>query len=794
MFFKTYGILWINARSLKYIKTYNGKVARDLADSKLKTKEFLKKQWVNVPQTLKILTKHEELNNEMLKTLEPPFVVKPNNGFGWKGILVIDSVDHNGVFLTNTGETFSPKKLLIHLSNVLDGFFSLSGNRDKAMIEKKIIINSDIALLGKYWLPDLRIILFNCVPVMAMIRIPTEKSWGKANLHSWACAAGIDIWNGRLTYTVQNSKQIKSIPGIGNVRGTKLPDWEKILELAVKVQYVTGIQYLWCDIVLDENEGPLLLEMNIRPGLEVQVVNNAPLHTRLKKVEGIEVNSVEKWVRLWRDLFSGDLEERVKNITGKNILWMREYVNLERKKKNYKYIADICPSKEDNYIDETFVRETLWFLNVEEGVRFKVGLLEETKGMRFLIRKNLWAKLMIGSRSLRWFLVDPFKYKKWELPTDLDSLNKFKVINSSIIKNYKDELQKIDRAIFWIDKKLLILKYLIPSNIDEQRHIFIESEGKHIPQFEYDLPSHDFHQMKQDLEKIEIPEIPLSQLYYEKKEEVKNKILFLEAFCNDDPKGISLYSKNIFWDISTENYEYSLTVLKEKWHLETEKSMSVTEIKDFIKKFNHIYGIHLWLTERVWWSRFAMKGNKLMMRKWARVWKKEFRSIIAHEIEWHYLRKLNGKKQFLDLFSRWSARYIETDEGIAIYNQNRFLTQKDVKYYGIFERYYFINYALNHSYKKLLSRMLEYYENDYERVFNYMLRLKRGMRDISKDGIFYKDVVYLNGYVDLQKFLDAWGSLKKLYIWKIKSSDLDDIVNSWLIHMNEENLKVPFFS
>jgi len=168
MFFKTYGILWINARSLKYIKAYNGKVARDLADSKLKTKEFLKKQWVSVPQTLKILKKHDELTEEMVAGLEPPFVIKPNNGFGWKGILVVDSVDHNGTFTTNTWDTFTKKQILVHLSNVLDGFFSLSWNRDKAMIEKKIVIDSDIALLGKYGLPDLRIILFNRVPVMAI--------------------------------------------------------------------------------------------------------------------------------------------------------------------------------------------------------------------------------------------------------------------------------------------------------------------------------------------------------------------------------------------------------------------------------------------------------------------------------------------------------------------------------------------------------------------------------------------------------------------------------------------------
>jgi len=597
-----------------------------------------------------------------------------------------------------------------------------------------------------------------------------------------------------LTYTVQNSKQIKSIPGIGNVRGTKLPDWDKILELAVKVQHVTNIQYLGCDIVLDENDGPLLLEMNIRPGLEVQVVNNAPLHTRLKKVEWIEVNSVEKWVRLWRDLFSGDLEERVKNITWKNILGMREYVQLERKEKNYKYIADIRAAQENNFIDEEFVRETLGFMNVEEWVRFKVTILEQTKNMRFLIQKDLGTKMTIGSKSLRWFLVDPYKYKKWELPTDLESLNNLKVVNSSIIKNYKDELQKIDKVIFAIDKKLLIIKHLIPTNIDEQRQLFIESEWSHVPELEYDLPSHDFETMKSELEKIDVPDIPLGSLYVDKKEEVLNKIAFLEAFIAWDSKEISLFSKKVFGDIIPENYEHSFELIQKKWEVETEKNMSVGEIRSFLKKFNHIYGIHLGLTERIGWSRFAMKGNKLMMRKWSSVWQKELRSIVAHEIEGHYLRKINGKKQGLDIFSRWSARYIETDEGIAIYNQNRFLSEKDSKYYGIFERYYFMNYALNHSYKKLLKKMEEYYDNDYERIFNYILRLKRWMRSFTDEGIFYKDVVYVNGYMDLHRFLDEGWDLKKLYMGKIKTSDLDTVIESGLVDINVEELKVPFFS
>lgn len=50
--------------------------------------------------------------------------------------------------------------------------------------------------------------------------------------------------------------------------------------------------------------------------------------------------------------------------------------------------------------------------------------------------------------------------------------------------------------------------------------------------------------------------------------------------------------------------------------------------------------------------------------------------------------------------------------------------------------------------------MLEYYENDYDRVFSYLVRLKRGLHDISKDGVFYKDLVYVNGYLKVQKYIE----------------------------------------
>lgn len=353
-FFKKYGLLWQNARNLQYIKWSDFAISKKLADSKLKTKEFLKSKWVSVPETLVIVKKHEEINNEMIEKLEIPFVVKPNNWYWWKWILIFEKKDALWNFITKDWDVYSKNKLFSHLAYILDGFFSLSWLRDRVLIEKKISLDPQIELLGKYGLPDIRVIVYNMVPVMAMLRVPTKESWWKGNLHAWACWVWIDIWTGKLTFISKKWKIVKSIPWIWDIRWIKLPFWDDVLRIAVSVQKHTKIKFLWCDIVLDKEFWPLLLEMNVRPWLEIQVVNRTPLKTRLEKVYWISVNSVSKWVRLWRDIFSWDIEEKIKSITWKQILWTKEYINIFNENKDYKYLANIRVSQNSSYINKTF--------------------------------------------------------------------------------------------------------------------------------------------------------------------------------------------------------------------------------------------------------------------------------------------------------------------------------------------------------------------------------------------------------------------------------------------------------
>jgi len=795
MFFKTYWILGQNARNLNYIKWYNDKIAKNLADSKLKTKDFLSKKWIKVPKTLFIFKHHWDLNEKLFDSLEPPFVVKPNNWFWGKGIYIFESKDSIGNYISNMGEVFSKKKLLNHFTNILDWFFSISWLRDRVIIEKKVVLNTEIELLWKYWLPDIRIVVFNMVPIMAMLRVPTSESGGKANLHAGACWVWIDLWTWKLTYITSHSKIIKSIPNIWDVRGIKIPHWEEVLTIAVSVQQKTNIWYLGCDIVLDEKDGPLLLEMNIRSGLEVQVANIAPLKTRLERVEWVNINSVEKWVRLGRDLFSWDIEDKIKNISWKKVLGLREYLTIEYKDKKYKYLAEVKVSYNSSIIDKDFAKNILkiddeklasWF------IRFKTTLLWEDKKMKFIIKDLENINVIIWINSMKWFIIDPYKYRKWESPIS-DNIDFIKWKNWAINKSYTEQLINIDKKLLSIDKKLLVSRYFTPTNLYEEKQKFIKSKWDYIPVFEYNDITLDLEKIEIELEQIEINDIPLASIYIRKKEEILNKIALFKALILSNNKDITYYSKKIFWDIIPEYLVDARNILSNISNIKNEDDfLTFDEIKDYVRKFNNIYWIKIKLKEENRSARFVMKWDILLVRKWAKVWKKEMRSIIAHEIEGHYLRKINWRNMKYSIFSHWTSGYLKIDEWIAIYNQNRFLSDTDRKSYSIYERYFFVNYALKHSYKKLLSKMLDYYDNDYEKVFNYISRLKKWFKDISEDGVFVRDVVYVNWYLDVKNYINQGGSLKELYLWKVSIEDIDVLKNSYFVKLNFNDLKLPF--
>lgn len=204
------------------------------------------------------------------------------------GIWVITGRDNNG-YTRSGGRRIGLKHLRYHMAQILGGLYSLNGYPDRVIIQHLAKVHKSFADVSFNGVPDVRVIVFKGFPVMAMTRLPTRESGGRANLHQGALGAGIDLIHGTTTTCVHHNRIISIHPDTGRpLAGINIPYWNEILAMAVKGFDLTGLGYLGVDIIIDEKLGPLLLEMNARPGLAIQLANLTGLKHRLAAFRSID--------------------------------------------------------------------------------------------------------------------------------------------------------------------------------------------------------------------------------------------------------------------------------------------------------------------------------------------------------------------------------------------------------------------------------------------------------------------------------------------------------------------------
>ncbi len=281
-----FGILGLNERNAVYTLGYNQRGFFPLVDDKAQTKALCIKAGVAVPPlygTIEIERQIRDLAKLLGANTE--FVIKPAHGCGGDGIIVIKGRVKDKYRKAN-GTLLTLPKLEHHISNVLSGMYSLGGGADVALIE--YCVNSDPVFesISYQGVPDIRIIVLLGVPVMAMARLPTRMSDGKANLHQGALGVGVDLATGITQSAVLFNNIVTEHPDTANqVTGIQIPDWKTLLELSSQCYDIFKLGYLGVDIVLDKDKGPLLLEVNARPGLNIQIANRAGLLPRLHLIE-----------------------------------------------------------------------------------------------------------------------------------------------------------------------------------------------------------------------------------------------------------------------------------------------------------------------------------------------------------------------------------------------------------------------------------------------------------------------------------------------------------------------------
>jgi alpha-L-glutamate ligase-like protein len=279
-------ILGINCRNLDFIQRYNKRKFFPRADNKILCKALAQQYGIQVPGLIKTIEVTGQVRSSIAELKGTRnFVLKPARGSGGDGIMVFQKADDSG-FLRLNGDVLTESQVCMHSANILHGMYSLGGVTDLAFVEEKVEFDNLFEHISFQGTPDVRVIVFQGVPVMAMLRLPTRQSGGRANLHQGAIGVGIDVRTGETRGGFIAGALANSHPDTGHsTSGLYLPHWNTILRYSSLAYEFSELGYLGVDLVYDQHKGPMLLEINARPGLSIQVANRMGLIKRLRYVE-----------------------------------------------------------------------------------------------------------------------------------------------------------------------------------------------------------------------------------------------------------------------------------------------------------------------------------------------------------------------------------------------------------------------------------------------------------------------------------------------------------------------------
>ncbi len=425
---KSNSVLGINARNLIYLKPSNTKRANQIADNKLLAKKILSRNGLPVLQDFAVIKNYEELKNFDWDILPKSFTLKPNRGSGGEGILIVYGRKKQPPYpwIKADKKIVQIRDIQNHVLNILEGTFSKTNLPDLAFFEERVKLLKLFKPYSYRGIPDIRIIVYNGVPIMAELRLPTKSSGGKANLHLGGIGVGIDMGTGVTTTAIQNDRIIEYLPESRLLlSGIHIPEWKEALRMAIHAQLISKIGFLGIDIAIDREKGPVILELNTRPGLSIQIANLAPLQERLKRVKGLEVKTINKGVNLAQDLFGGEIEEELEEISGRKVIGVNEPIEiLDEYRGRHPIMAKIDTGAYRTTICKNIAQD-LGIMKIigTKKVRSALGAEERPIiNLNFVLdkrlvsseafvaeRKEMKYDIIIGRRDLKRFLVDPAK-------------------------------------------------------------------------------------------------------------------------------------------------------------------------------------------------------------------------------------------------------------------------------------------------------------------------------------------------------------------------------------------------
>lgn len=814
-----HGVLGINARNLSYIKKFNWKKEIRLANDKLATKKFLSERWIPFAKTYEVIKDRKQLFNiDFWKLPSKDFVIKPNRWSKGKWIYVVKYLGNEEWIIKNEEwinswnyikklaskfhkmvdkfqnmpnfpykykiweNVVSDNELRRYILDDLDGKNSMTNGNDKVIIEEKLVPGDTFKDFCKFWLADMRIIVFNLVPVWAMVRIPTEKSGGKANLAAGGIWAWIDIWTWIIKSVYVNHKSYanKFPEEYKHLKWIKIPYRDDILLWSSKIQYFVNLWYLALDWVITD-DGPKLLEINARAGLELQNITWIKLAKVLDKISDLKIKYPEKWVEIAKTLFS----QEDKEILPQKILYLSQMWKLKAKVDEIKYYNEILVkvdiNKSENYVSND-IYQWLKSCNTDDVTLLLWENDITIKWIKFLLDKNLSEnEIILWNNITSNYLIKP-----------INKANEFHdIINTKNIQiQEKNRLHAIDDEISRISKKLILSSILKPINYIEEWDKFLQNNWKYNPKFKYNRPDDETLEilvkdliLLQDELNEKKYDSNFTKLFLNKIEELLYRANLINAYKKKDYKNILLYNEKLYWKIDNKILQISKDKIFENGSGKTFdlwKILSINEVKEKIenyleKKWIGWVDIIVSMAHLTRISVLFGKKPRIKISWYIPFQEKELDSILAHEIDTHLNRYVNWSHTMRKIFKEWTWFYLTDEEWLAIFNEKKNLPSGYEKYSN-YKMYFLISEAQKYSFEKLVNLALFFYPNkNLETIFKTILKIKKWIEDtsiVSEWAVYFKEKVYLDWYMKINDWVEKWNSIEWMYKGKIKLEDL----------------------
>ena len=658
--------------------------------------------------------------------------------------------------------------------SIFDGSYSSNHRSDTILLEDRLIPWIGFTEFCEYWLADMRVIIFNLVPIIAMLRMPTQESGGKANLAQWGIGLGLDIVSGKITslyrkwqsYTSEFPSEWK------HFKNKKIPYRQEIIQYSANAQYFVNIGYLGMDRVIS-NKGPKLLEINARSGLEIQNITGKPLLSIMKKIEDLDITTPNKGIEISRSLFS---DERINEVKDQHIVYLSQtgklLYNKENKKRGLPVTITVWIDKMKNYTSEKVIKKLINAKDISidlwhHDTIFKNISLIESKD----IQGN---KIILWQQSLANYYIKPIHKSK----VSTRILNPEYIVEDEIVS-----LKLLDEKISIINRQLNLAQILQPTNYLDEFDTFVSHYGDYNPQFTYNFPTYkSLHTLTEQIKELDIKyrqkeyfDSSFANLFFEKLDEMQLKINLIKAYKKQNFWLIDRYNRVLFGEIDKK----LLQISKDK--IQSWISFKASQLWPFIKWDNAVKYIKEYIhNKKLEWIR-VRKDDTTLSRISVWFWKfatikikntasfREYKllSKLVHEIDVHTMRYLNGKKSGRNIFATGTANYLETEEWLSVYMANKKLQEIIPGYDGIskYKNYYFVDQSTRLSFSELSKEIIKIKNNisnrrnniiNYKVVFNTILKFIKGKKDTSIENtgiIFWKNLVYLNWYQKIKTLI-----------------------------------------